>query len=114
MLSDSEITEIIRELYLGWTSALTVRDYSWFEKHLARDFMLSAQPFPEMRVNKEEFIEIDKKIGRADIRFVTVKAERAGDIVVSFAVADITEEFDQDLGTGLPTAGELNKLLDGK
>lgn len=104
---------LIRELYEQWVAALRARNYGWMEKHLADDYMFSAHPFPDVRLGKAAFIELDRKIGRADIEWLSVKADRVGDIVVASAVADVKEEFTADIGAGLPGAAELNRMFSG-
>jgi hypothetical protein len=65
MRTNDEATELVSALSQQWADALRDRRYEWFEIHLAEDFLFSAHPFPELRLRKREFIEVDKKIAQA-------------------------------------------------
>lgn len=107
-------TQLISDLSVQWAAALREHHYEWFERHLADDFLFSAHPFPDLSLRKREFIEVDKKIDAADIRFVSIQAEFVGDAIISRTIADVNEEFGSDLGPGMPTAATVMQLLSGR
>lgn len=114
MRTNDEATALVSALSHEWANALRDHRYEWFEVHLAEDFLFSAHPFPELRLKKREFIEVDKKIDKADIQFVSIRAEFAGEMIMSRTIADVQEEFGADLGPGLPTAAAVTQTLSGK
>jgi ketosteroid isomerase-like protein len=114
MMTDEQATRTISELYRGWAQALAKHDAAWFEQHIATDFTLSAHPFPQVRFDKRKFIEVDMQIENTTITFLDIRAHAAGDILVSQATAEITEDFRADLGAGMPSAAEVTKLLSGQ
>lgn len=111
MIQDTDATTLIRKQYEAWAEALRTHDFQWLEDNLADDYQFSARPHPELRLNKAEFIEADKKIQSADIRLIVVKAERIGDEILSIAVADVAEQFVGDMGAHMPSLGEINELV---
>ena len=114
MAANIDASNVARDLYNQWAAALRAHSYDWFERHLSEDYMFSAHPFPDMRLDKATFIEVDKKIGAADIRFVSVEADLVDEIIISRVIADVKEEFKADLGAGLPSAAEVNRLFSGE
>jgi ketosteroid isomerase-like protein len=114
MHTPEDATKLITELSGQWAAALRDHRYDWFERHLAEDFVFTAHPFPGVHLKKQMFIEVDKKIDKAEIQFVSIHAEAAGDIIISRTVADVKEEFGADLGPGMPTAVEVTQMLSGK
>ncbi len=114
MLNDSEATNIVTRLIKQWISAIGERNFDWLEQHLADDFLFSAHPFPDLKLRKREFIDLDKKIAKAELEFASIKGEMIGDILISLAVADIKEEkFSAELGHGLPAISELSQMMSG-
>src|SRR5438128_8155933 len=111
MMTDEQATKTVSELYRSWAGALTNHDAEWFERHIAGDFSLSAHPFPQLRFDKRKFIEVDMQIENTRITFLDIRAHAAGDILVSQAIAEVTEDFHADLGEGMPSAAEVTKLL---
>ena len=95
-------------------AAITQHEFGWLERHLADDFMFTAHPIPGLRLHKRDFIEADKKIKSAEVRFVSIHAEAAGDILVSRTIADVKEEFGADLGPGMPSAAEITQMVSGQ
>lgn len=114
MRTDDEATRLVFTLSNQWAAALRDHRYEWFETHLAEDFLFSAHPFPELRLRKREFIEVDKKIDKAEIEFISIRAELAGTVIMSRTIADVKEEFGADLGPGMPTAAAVTLALSGK
>jgi hypothetical protein len=114
MLTSSDATNLITDLQGHWIAALSNHQYEWLERHLAEDFMFTAHPFPALKLHKREFIEADKKIESAEVKFISVRAEPAGEIIISRTVADVKEEFNADLGPGMPTASEITRMVSGQ
>ena len=114
MLTSSEATQLVSELQNGWIAGLRNQDFAWLEKHLAEDFLFTAHPFPALKLSKREFIEMDKKIKNPQITFVSIHAESVAEIITSRTVADVKEEFTADLGPGMPTASEVQRMVSGQ
>ena len=114
MLTPSDATALITELQGHWIAAISTHQFDWLERHLAADFMFTAHPIPGLRLHKREFIEADKKIKSAEVRFVSIQAEAAGEILISRTIADVKEEFGADLGPGMPSAAEITAMVSGQ
>src|SRR5690349_16501702 len=114
MLTPSDATKLITELQGHWIAAISHHQFDWLERHLAEDFMFTAHPIPGLRLHKREFIEADKKIKSAEVKFVSIRAEAAGEILLSRTVADVKEEFGADLGPGMPSAAEITRMVSGQ
>lgn len=104
----------------GWIKALADRDFDYLDRHLASDFVFTGPPIAAGGgkvmggiKNKEDFIEQDRKIYNADIEFLGLTARRMGDLVVTVVFAKVYEEFRGDFGPDMPTAAELNALMQG-
>jgi len=102
MLTVPEATKLVTELQNQWIDGLRRGDYAWLETHLADDFLFTAHPLPAIKLSKREFIDMDKKIRNPQIKFVSIHAEPVGELILSRTVADVKEEFDADLGPGMP------------
>lgn len=111
MLTTSDATTLITQLQGQWIEGLRKSDYTWLETHLADDFQFSAHPLPALKLSKGEFIEMDKKIRNPQIRFVSIHAEPVGELILSRTVADVKEEFNADLGPGMPSTEEIRKIV---
>lgn len=111
MMTTSEATSLITRLQEQWIDGLRRSDYSWLERHLANDFLFSAHPLPTLKLTKGEFIEMDRKIHNPQIQFVSIYAEPVGDLILSRTVADVKEEFNANLGPGMPSTEEIRRLV---
>jgi hypothetical protein len=105
----------------GWLKALASRDFDYLEQHLASDFQFTftpnlISPGADGGVkDKPGFIEQDRHVYNSDIRIQGLTARRMGDLVVTVVFAHIAnEEFRGDLGTGLPSASQMNAGIHGK
>ena len=114
MLKPSDATKLITELQTEWIEGLRSGDLSWLERHLAEDFLFTAHPIPNLKLSKLEFIEMDKKIKNPQIHFVSIQAEAVADIIMSRSVADVKEEFNADLGHGMPPPKEIERMISGQ
>jgi hypothetical protein len=104
----------------GWIKALADRDFEYLERHLSSDFVFTGPPIAGGGgkvmggiKNKAAFIEQDRKIYNADIEFLDLTARRMGDLVVTVVFAKVSEEFRGELDPGMPTAAEMNALMQG-
>jgi ketosteroid isomerase-like protein len=114
-MNSSQATTLVSNLIRQWIAAIRDRDFDWLERNLAEDFLFSAHPFPELRLGKREFIDLDKKIANAELEFASIKGEVIGEIIISTAVADVkAESFSAELGHGLPAASEMSQMLGGR
>jgi hypothetical protein len=86
------LTNDIAGLYAQWIRALQVKDYSWFEKHMAEDLSISTHPVPGLAVSKAQFIEGEKMIESLKAETLAVHAHVVNQIVVSIWVVRIDEE----------------------
>lgn len=99
---------VFRELYQNWVRAIAEKDYGWFEKHLSEDFSATAHMWPTLRLDKQQFIELDKQIVDISADWQSVYAVPLGRLVVT--VADLRmhrEVFRTDTAiSGSNAAGE--------
>ncbi|MFL9959441.1 hypothetical protein PQR65_39390 [Paraburkholderia nemoris] len=111
MTQGIDATALIRSRYEAWAKALPTHDFQWLDENLDGDFQFSARPYSDLRLDKAGFVEVDKKMKSADIRFVMVQAAQIGDFTLSTAVADVKETFDGDMGAHMPKLTEPNELV---
>ncbi len=99
----------------GWIDALATGDFEYLEKVLADDFLFTCDPkFNGGQIRKSEFIEMDKNIKSADIRFVGLTARRMGKMVITQVFANVREEFKGELGPNMPSAAEMKSFMENK
>jgi ketosteroid isomerase-like protein len=104
---------VVRQLE-RWTGALMAGDVDQLEHILAPDFQFTVEPrFAGGRLDKARFIELDRKIKRCDIRFLGITVRGMGNMATSLAFAQVSEEFEGDLGPGMPSAAEMARVMDG-
>lgn len=111
MTRNIDATLLITNRYVAWARALSEHNFQWLDENLASDFQFSARLYPDLRLDKAGFIEVDKKMKSADIRFVMVQAAQIGEVILSTAVADVREFFDGDMGAHMPKLTDLNDLV---
>ena len=83
---------IFRELYEGWTDAISNKKFDWFERHLSSDFSATAHVWPNLRLDKEQFIELDKQIVELVADWQTVDVVEVGGVVVTVSTLRIHRE----------------------
>ena len=82
-----------------WTNALMAREFDVLEEVLAPDFQFTADPkYGGGRMDKARFIEMDRKIFNCSIKFLGITARKCGRVITSLAFAEVSEEFQGDLG----------------
>lgn len=97
-----------------WTDALMAKDFDVLEEVLHEDFQFTVDPqFAGGRMNKTRFIALDRKIKSCDIKFLGITARKMGDLITSLAFAQVTEEFEGDLGPDMPKAEEMAAMMQG-
>jgi hypothetical protein len=114
-IGDDETHAQIEGLYRSWILALQRREFGWFEQYLADNYTCTAHPFTNFFLDKNAFIEADKKVGVIEVEFVTVLTHRIGNVVLSnLIIKVIREAHTADLGEGLPTAAAMADAVTGK
>ena len=71
-----ELSTQFKSLYDDWGKAIAGRDWDWLERHFAEDFLGTAQPWPTLSVNRQQMLELDRKIENMDVRWLSVTAQR--------------------------------------
>lgn len=105
-----------KTLYDQWEQAIHEKDWAWFECNFAADWVGTARPWPEVNLNRDQLIEVDKQIEAMDAQWIEVMAHRLGDVVVTVAVSRIGyEEFKPggDLAPGATSLKEFNDYCAG-
>lgn len=99
--------DIFRKLYEEWVAAIAGKDYAWFERHLAPNFSATAHVWPNLRLDKEQFIELDKQIVEIEAEWQTVDILPVGDLVVTVATLRMYREvFRTDTAVAGPGDGQ--------
>jgi hypothetical protein len=112
-----ELSREFKEIYDQWGHAISSRDWDWIERHFAADFLGTAQPWPTLRVNRQEMIDLDKKIETMDVRWIEVTARRYGDTVLASGVVKYANESfaaGATIAEGMPTGNQLSSLVNGR
>ncbi len=113
MNQENSAEVIIRARYQAWADALRERRFEWLDENLAHDYRFAARPYPDLRLNKADFIEADRKMQSADITIENVTARRVGEIILSLVIANVIESFAGDMGMHMPSLDEINHLVGG-
>lgn len=106
-----------KSLYDQWGAAISNKDWNWFERHFADDFLGTAKPWPGLFVDKQKMIELDKSIETMDVEWLQVTAQQFGDSVLTAGVVRYTKEAFKPGATiaeGMPTGDQLSSLVNGK
>jgi hypothetical protein len=106
-----------KSLYDQWGSAISNKDWNWFERHFADDFLGTAKPWPGLSVDKQKMIELDKAIETMDVEWLQVTAQLFGDSVLTAGVVRYTKEAFKagaTIADGMPTGDQLSSLVNGK
>ncbi len=97
-----------------WTNGLMAKDFDVLEDVLAQDFQFTVEPrFAGGRMNKAEFIEMDRKIESCTIKLLDVTMRRRQSMVTSLIFAEVHETFSGDLGPGMPSQEEMSAEMKG-
>lgn len=112
-----ELSKQFKSLYDDWGKAIAGRDWDWLERHFAEDFLGTAQPWPTLSVNRQQMLDLDRKIENMDVRWLTVTAQRFGDTVLASGVVQYHNEAfapGATIGEGMPTGDQLSSFVNGK
>jgi len=111
------LSKEFKALYDKWGQAISNKDWDWLERHMAEDFLGTAQPWPGLSVNKARMIELDRNIETMDVEWLRVDAQRFGSSVLASGVVRYTKEAFREgttIAEGMPTGGQLSALVNGK
>jgi hypothetical protein len=115
--TDDEIQVVIGRLR-SWARALEMGKFDVLEDVLADDFISTCfNCNPKVfgfALRKRAFIEMDHHITNCTIDFKGIWGERLGDMVMTRAIAKVSETFVGDMGPDFPTAEEMSKSMSGR
>ncbi len=95
-----------------WINALMVQDFDVLEEVLAADFQFTVEPrYRGGRMDKAEFIALDRKIESCTIDLMEVTMRRRGPMITSLIFAEVTETLSEDPGPGMPSREEMNATM---
>ena len=117
MQTDEALSHRFKGLYDDWGRAIARHDIDWLARHFADDFTGSAHPWPTLKVDRAQMIELDRKIETMDVKWLSVAARRYGDTVLVSGVVKYTRESfaaGAAIAEGMPTGEELSSLVNGK
>lgn len=109
-------SETFRQLYEEWIKAISEQKLDWFEKHLSSDFSATAHVWPNLRLDKDQFIELDKQIVEIEADWQTVQIVPFDDLVVTVATLQMHKEVfrsDTSLQGASDEQSELATLASG-
>ena len=116
-MTDDALAAEFKELYTAWGEAIAEQRHDWLEDFFAEDFLGTAQPWPTLRVDKRQMIDLDKSIEAMETEWVSVEARRIGDEVLTIGqVRYLREDFRAGavIGDGMPSGSEIAELTKGK
>ena len=98
-----------------WTNALMAKDFDVLEDVLHPEFQFTVDPkYAGGRLRKAGFIAFDRKIKECSIDLLSVTARKMGDqMITTLVMAELTEEFEGDLGPDMPSAAEMKDVMTG-
>ena len=106
-----------KDLYDQWRDAIANKNWGWFDIHLTDDMTVSAHPWPTLKLNKQQFIELDQQMEEIDAEWIHVSAYQVGTTVITCSVARfIVEKFKDGtfVSEGMPSGKDLGSLVKGK
>lgn len=116
-MTDETLSDEFTALYTEWGDAIANKRHDWLEDLFTDDFLGTAQPWPMLKVDKRQMIDLDKAIEAMETRWVKVSAQRIGDQVLTIGhVRYLREEFraGATIGEGMPSGSEIAELTKGK
>lgn len=98
-----------------WIAALMAGNVDRLETILAPEYQFTCSPdiIPGGRLDKNAFIEMDRKITNSTIEIRKLAARRFDDTVMTMVFAEVHEEMDGDLGPGMPDAAAFSAKVNG-
>jgi hypothetical protein len=82
-----ELSQQFKMLYAEWGRAAPERSIPWIERHLAEDFLSTAQPWPALCATKQEMLDAARAKRQVRVSWIDVKAQRHGSIVLTTQLA---------------------------
>ena len=116
-MTDDALANQFKTLYTAWGDAIAEKRHDWLEDFFTEDFLGTAQPWPTLRVDKRQMIDLDKSIESMETQWVGVEARRIGDEVLTIGhVRYLREEFKEGavIGEGMPSGNQIAELTKGK
>ncbi len=114
---DQALSEQFLKIYTEWGDAIANKRHDWLETFFAEDFLGTAQPWPTLRVDKRQMIDLDKAIEAMETKWVKVEAQRIGGEVLTIGhVRYMREDFRDgaSIGDGMPSGSQIAELTKGK
>jgi len=112
-----DLSAEFQRLHDAWGDAIRSKHHAWFERHFAEDFLGTAQPWPALKVDKRQMIELAKSIDTMDAHWIEVEARLYGDTVLIRGVVRYDkEEFrpGATIGENMPTGDQLSGFVNGR
>lgn len=116
-MSGDDLSKQFKALHDEWGAAIATKNYAWFDRHFADDFLGTSQPWPTLSVDKKKMIELDKAIETMEVRWVEVTAKKFGTTVLTYGVVQYDKEKFKPgatIGEGMPTGEQLSSSVNGK
>ena len=116
-MADDTLSAEFLALYTQWGDAIANKQHDWLEDFFAEDFLGTAQPWPTLRVDKRQMIDLDKAIEAMETKWVKVEAQRIGEEVLTIGhVRYLREEFREgaSIGKNMPSGSEIAAFTKGK
>ena len=116
-MADMDLSAQFKRLHDDWGEAIRQQSPDWFDRHFADDFVGTAQPWPNLRVDKKMMIELVRNTEKMDVAWVDIQANRYSDTVLVRGVVHYDrEEFRSGttVGQGGPSGDQLASLVNGR
>ena len=116
-MANQNLSDEFLTIYTQWGEAIANKQHDWLEDFFADDFLGTAQPWPTLRVDKRQMIDLDKAIEAMETKWLRVDAQRIGDEVLTTGfVRYLREDFRAGavIGEGMPSGSEIADLTKGK
>ena len=116
-MSGDPLSRQFHQLCNDWGRAIRDQDVAWFEAHFTDDLMVTAHPWPTLRLNRDQMIDLDRKIVQMDVEWADVTAHRYGDVVLIHGIVHYDREVFEDgatFGENMPSGEQLSARVNGK
>lgn len=114
-MTDQTLQAEFAALYQWWIT--TVKDCTpdFWERHLRDDLTCTARPFPDLRLNKREFMDAEVALGPVGATLVDFTVHKVGELVLSHAIIKIDDHVSVgDAGGEFPPPAEFSAALAGR
>lgn len=85
-------SDVFRKIYDQWYDAINTKNWSFFEDMVAEDYNLSFHAFPGVAMNREQFLESERKIAMIRAETIDVHVHTIGKTTVTIWVIRMHEE----------------------